>query len=73
MLSHTVICKYYRPYPTVTRLKESFHNFDMQQIEAMNTFVAKYAPKTNTYNMTISLANKVMTAIEIRNLGSEKF
>ena len=45
----------------------------MQQIEAMNTFVAKYAPKTNTYNMTISLANKVMTAIEIRNLGSEKF
>ena len=39
----------------------------------MNASIAKYAPKTKTYGMTISLTNRVMIAIEINNYGAEKY
>ena len=39
----------------------------------MNASIAKYAPKTKTYRMIISLTNRVMTEkliiIEQRNIG----
>ena len=35
--------------------------------------MAKYAPKTKTYSMTISLTNRVMIAISVSNLGAESF
>ena len=38
--------------------------FDTQQNEAMRTSISKYAPKTKTYGMTISLTNKVMVGAE---------
>ena len=39
----------------------------------MNASIAKYAPKTKTYGMTISLTNRVMIAIGINNYGAEKY
>ena len=39
----------------------------------MNTSIAKYAPKTKTYEMTISLTNRVMIAVGTNNLGHEKY
>ena len=48
-----------------TRLKESLHEFNTQKNEAMNASITKYAPKTKTYGMTISLTNRVMIAIGI--------
>ena len=63
----------YRPFTTITRLKESLHEFDTQKNEAMNTSIAKYAPKTKTYGMTISLTNRVMIAVGTNNLGHEKY
>ena len=39
----------------------------------MNASIVKYAPKTKTYGMTISLTNRVMIAIGINNYGAEKY
>ena len=39
----------------------------------MNIYVEKYACKTKTYDIIISLTNRVMIAIEIRNLGAELY
>ena len=47
--------------------------FDTQQNEAMNISIAKYAPKTKTYGITISLTKRVMIAIGISNLGADFF
>ena len=66
---YTQIWKAYRPFTTPTRLKESLHDFDTQKNEAMNASIAKYAPKTKTYGMTISLTNRVMIARGINNKG----
>ena len=37
----------------------------------MNVSVGKYAPKTKTYGMTISLTNRVMVCVGISNLGAK--
>ena len=39
----------------------------------MNNSIAKYAPKTKTHSMTISLTNRVMIAIGVSNLGAESY
>ena len=63
----------YKPFTTETRLKDSLHMFDTQQNEAMNISIAKYAPKTKTYGITISLTKRVMIVIGISNLGADFF
>ena len=65
--------KVYEPFTTPKRLQESLHLFDTQGNEAMNESVGKYAPKTNTYGMTISLTNRVMVCAGIFNLGAENY
>ena len=67
------IKKAYLPYTTEARLKESLHLYDTQKNEAMNNSIAKYATKTKTYGMTISLTNRVMIAIGVSNLGAEAY
>ena len=42
------------------------------QNEAINTYIAKCAPKTKAYGMTISLTNRVTIAIGISDFGAEK-
>ena len=37
----------------------------------MNAFISKYAPKTKTYVMTISLTNPVLIFVGISNLTTE--
>ena len=64
---------YYCPFTTTTRLKESLHHFDTQKNEAMNTSIAKCAPKIKTHGMIISLANRVMITAGTNNLGHEKY
>ena len=64
---------YYRPFTTTTRLKESLHEFDTQKNETMNTSIAKYAHTPKTYEMTISLTNRVMIAVGTNNFGHEKY
>ena len=39
----------------------------------MNNYVAKYAPKTRTYSITMALTNRVMIAIGTLNLGYVTF
>ena len=39
----------------------------------MNTSITKYAPKTKTYGITISLTNRVMIAVGTNNLGHENY
>ena len=39
----------------------------------MTTSIAKYAPKTKTYGMTIPLTNRVMIAVDTNNLSHEKY
>ena len=63
----------YNPFIARERLQESLHPFDTQQNEAMDISVSKYTPKTKTYGMTISLANRVMIAVGINNLTAEKY
>ena len=63
----------YRPCTTEARLKESLHFYDIQKNEAVNNSIAKYAQKTITYGMTISLTNRVMIAIGVSNLGAESY
>ena len=67
------IKKAYLPYTTEARLKESLHLYDTQKNEAMNNSISKYATKTKTYGMTISLTNRVMIAIGVSNLGAEAY
>ena len=67
------IKKAYLPYTTEARLKESLHLYDTQKNEDMNNSIAKYAPKTKRYGMTISLTNRVMIAIGVSNLGAEAY
>ena len=70
---YTQIWKVYQPFTTPTRLKESLHEFNTQKNEAMNASITKYAPKTKTHGMTISLTNRVTIAIGINNYGAEKY
>ena len=67
------IWKVYEPFTTPKRLQQSLHLFDIQGNEAMNAYVGKYAPKTKTYGMTISLTNRVMVCAGISNLGCESY
>ena len=60
---HQQIWDAYRSFTTRERLQESLHPFDTQQNEAMNASISKYAPKTKTYGMTISLTNRVLIAV----------
>ena len=39
----------------------------------MNNYIAKYAPKTKTYGMTMSLTNRVMIAIGVSNLEAKSY
>ena len=57
----------YRPFSVTTRLEEPLNDFDTQNNEAINTFIATYAPKTKTYGMTISLTNRVIITVETNN------
>ena len=67
------LLKVYEPFTTAKRLQESLHPFDTQGNEAMNASISKYAPKTKTYGMTISLTNRVMVCAGINNLGAENY
>ena len=64
---------YTKPFITRERLQESLHPFDTQQNEAMNTSISKYASKTNTYGMTISLTNCVLISVGISNLTANTY
>ena len=59
----------YRPFTVTTRLEEPLHDFDTQNNEAINTYIATYTPKTKTYGMTISLTNRVIITVETNNFG----
>ena len=65
---HQQIWDAYRSFTTRERLQESLHPFDTQQNEAMSASISKYAPKTKTHGMTISLTNRVLISVGIRNL-----
>ena len=39
----------------------------------MNASITKYAPKTKTYGMTISLTNRVLISVGIGNLTAERY
>ena len=39
----------------------------------MNAFISKYAPETKTYDMTISLTNRVLISVGISNLTAERY
>ena len=39
----------------------------------MNAFISKYAPKTKTYGMAISLTNRVLISVGISNLTAKKY
>ena len=39
----------------------------------MHNYIVKYAPKAKSYEMTISLTNRVMIAIGVSNLGAESY
>ena len=67
------IWKAYAPFAIPKQLQESLHSFDTQGNEGMNASVRKYAPKTKTYGMTISLTNRVMVCADISNLGAENY
>ena len=58
----------YKPFTTRERLQEFLHLFDTQHNEAMNTSISKYATKTKTYGMAISLINRVLISVGIINL-----
>ena len=60
-------------FQTPERLEESAHPFDTQTNEAMNTAVAKYAPKHKTYATSTSLKNRVNIAVGVQVWGYEKF
>ena len=64
---------YTKPFTTRERLQESLHPFDTQQNEAMNTPISKYASKTKTYGMTISLTNCVLISVGISNLTANTY
>ena len=63
----------YKPFTTRERLQDSLHLFDTLQNEAMNASISKYAPKTKTYGMTISLTNRVLISVGISNLTTETY
>ena len=67
------IWKVCEPFTTPKRLQESLHLFDTQGNETMNASVGKYAPKTKTYGMTISLTNRVMACAGISNHSAENY
>ena len=70
---YTQIWNTYQPFTSPTRLHESLRIFDTHtQNEAINTYIAKCAPKTKAYGMTISLTNRVTIAIGISDFGAEK-
>jgi len=70
---YSQIQKAYRIYTTEARLKESLHLYDTTKNEAMHNYIVKYAPKAKSYEMTISLTNRVMIAIGVSNLGAESY
>ena len=61
--------KTYAPYTTPERLMESMHTFHTQTNEALNSVIAKYAPKNRTYGTTMSLSNRIAIVIGIHNMG----
>ena len=61
--------KIYRQFTSEERLRECMHPYDTQLNEAMNTSVHRYAPKGRTYCSTMSLTNRVMIALGVRNAG----
>ena len=50
-------------------MRMCLHFFSTQGNEAMNTCVAKYAPKGKTYCSSMSLSNRISIAIGVQNLG----
>ena len=67
------ITKIYNELTSDDRLKECLHSYDTQLNEAMNTSVSRYARKGRTYCTTMSLTNRVMIAMGVRNEGFHGF
>ena len=63
----------YQPYITPERCMESLHCHDTQLNEALNSLVAKYAPKNRSYGTTMSLNNRISIVIGIHNLGHYRY
>ena len=61
------------PYTIEDRLIESLHTFESQTNEAVNSVIAKYAPKDRTYSSTMSLSNRISIVIGIHNDGYQAF
>ena len=61
--------KIYDRLTSEDRLKECMHSYSTQINEALNTAVSRYARKGRTYCTTMSLTNRVMIAMGVRNEG----
>eukprot|EP00957_Ditylum_brightwellii_P004151 316222-Ditylum_brightwellii.AAC.1 len=60
-------------FSTEEHLLESFHPFDTQTNEVMNTLAMKHAPKNKMYCTSTSLQNRVNIAVGVQVWGYEKF
>ena len=60
-------------FKTDEALEQCLHMWCTQLNEAMNTCVAKYAPKGKTYCSSLSLSNRICIAIGVQNLGFFEF
>ena len=67
------IKKAYSPYVTDERLEECYHEYDTQKNEAMNTAVARVAPKNRTYCRSKSLMARICLVVGEQNMGHEEF
>jgi hypothetical protein len=53
--------------------EQSCHPFDKQKNEGMNTAIAKFAPKTQTFLRTMLLQNWVSIAVGVQNNGNDLY
>ena len=63
----------YERFTTPQNLEQCRHGFTTQSNEAFNTSIATLAPKNKTYGTTMSLTNRVVIAIGVKNLGRVRF
>jgi hypothetical protein len=65
--------KHHEKFSEETKLRQLWHRYDTNLVEAFNKFLTKFLPKDKTYCQTIENKARSMVAVGIQSIGYQQF
>jgi hypothetical protein len=65
--------KHHEQFMDETKLRQLWHQYDTNNVEAFNKFLTKFLPKDKTYCQTIENKTRSMLAVGLQSIGYRQF